>query len=254
MDCQTDVCKAMLSYVVPIAGNITAVMTVASPLSAVLKVRRTRTLGDINPIPYAFIFANALVWIVYGFLVKDYFITGPNLIGVLLGLFYMHSAYVYASDKQRMGIDAVSIGLTFVIFVGGMVANITVSHDTGRMIMGVLSIVVLALFYSSPLSDFYKVLKTRNSVYFYLPLAVTCLANGVLWSIYGFVIRDFFVWGPNLLGACVAALQVLCRVLIPARVPEFTSEAAAPVLHEAPRASEESINERKPIVRPDSHA
>ena len=59
----------------------------ASPLSAVLKVRRTRRLGDLNPLPLVAIIANCVGWMVYGCLNRDPYVIAANEPGLLLGFF-----------------------------------------------------------------------------------------------------------------------------------------------------------------------
>ena len=47
---------------------------------------------------------------------------------------------------------------------------------------------ILMLYYFVPLSTMVQIVKTRNAASIYPPLAITAIANGLMWSIYGFAI------------------------------------------------------------------
>ncbi|KAI9136945.1 hypothetical protein BKA69DRAFT_73074 [Paraphysoderma sedebokerense] len=217
MECTTSLCSTLLNYVVPVAGNITAITVTLSPMKTVMNVRKSKQLSGVNPIPFAFIYTNALVWVVYGYFLKDYFIITPNLIGLSAGLFYTHSTYSLSSPRTRTILDLIMHAFTFTILLCGSISFISLPTETGKLLLGSLSIVILTLFYSSPLTTLYQVITTKNSVYFFLPLSITCLLNGMFWTVYGMVISNPFVWGPNSVGAGFALVQILCRIIFPSR-------------------------------------
>jgi hypothetical protein len=48
------------------------------------------------------------------------------------------------------------------------------------------AVVILMLYYLIPLSTMWEIVKTKNAASIYPPLALASIANGVLWTIYGF--------------------------------------------------------------------
>ncbi|KAJ3375828.1 hypothetical protein GGF31_003033 [Allomyces arbusculus] len=244
LDCgDNHACKVVLSTVIPLLGVLTAILVTVAPVKEVLRFRKRQALGTLNPTPYAFIFGNALIWIGYGQFVKDPFVVTPNLLGCVCGAWFTHSAYLYATPAQRWHLDVISLGLLFVVMVSTSIAVLGLDYAAGRQLLGIVSIIILALFYSSPLTAFAHVLRTKNAAIFSLPLAAACLVNGALWTVYGMVLADWFIWGPNLLGAIVAVMQIVCRVVFGARVVEEPNEEGlvtrGPGMSPAPHADPE---------------
>ena len=56
----------LLHHLVPGLGCLVALSMFASPLRAVLQVKKQRKLGDLNPLPLVAIIANCCGWMVYG--------------------------------------------------------------------------------------------------------------------------------------------------------------------------------------------
>jgi len=108
---------------------------------------------------------------------------------------------------------------------GASIALIALRNDpkAAQTMMGVVCMIVLVCFYTSPLSVLYKVVTTRNSASLHIPLAIASFANGSLWSIYGFVLGDIFIWGPNALGAVFSGLQLVLIMILP-RTPEIDDD------------------------------
>eukprot|EP01025_Chloroclados_australasicus_P044895 TRINITY_DN4892_c0_g1_i6.p3 TRINITY_DN4892_c0_g1~~TRINITY_DN4892_c0_g1_i6.p3 ORF type:complete len:129 (-),score=5.04 TRINITY_DN4892_c0_g1_i6:201-587(-) len=87
--------------VAPSLGAILANIMFASPLSAVLHVRRTQQLGDLNPLPFPVITANCVGWLIYSVTTQNPFLFGGNILGTLLGIYYTLTTIVYATPKVR---------------------------------------------------------------------------------------------------------------------------------------------------------
>lgn len=56
-------------------------------------------LQALNPIPFAATFANTAAWMAYSFLIVDYFVFAPNVVGVPAGLFNTMICYSLAPRK-----------------------------------------------------------------------------------------------------------------------------------------------------------
>ncbi|KAI9222350.1 sugar efflux transporter for intercellular exchange-domain-containing protein [Blastocladiella britannica] len=216
IQCDSDACRVVLNTVIPICGVLTAISTAAAPIPAVLRVRRAQALGSLNPIPFAFIYINAAIWIMYGIYTRDIFVLAPNLLGILFGNFFVRSTYGYATASQRKVMDVVLVFGTFAVFLTAGIATLYATREAGQLALGVLSNIILAAFYVSPISVLVTVVKTRNSGPFDPILAFACMLNGTLWVIYGIAIGDFFVYFPNAIGSMFGLLQLALRVILPA--------------------------------------
>lgn len=61
----------ILEWVFPLAGGIVGMMLFTVPLKAVLRARRERSLGDLNPVPFAAQTANNAGWIAYTYVLES---------------------------------------------------------------------------------------------------------------------------------------------------------------------------------------
>ncbi|KAI9188164.1 hypothetical protein H9P43_002555 [Blastocladiella emersonii ATCC 22665] len=217
MECASQACVVITKYVVPSFGAITAIVTGASPVFAVRKIRVSKDMGSNNPVPYPFIFLNALIWIEYGLLIRDIFVVAPNIVGLLFGGWFVRSVYGLTTPGQQRLMDLIVIVGTAAIFLTSTVAFLWLTPAAGRLALGILSVIILGLFYTSPLTVLYQVIANRDSTPFSAPLACACLVNGGLWTVYGFVLGDGFIYGPNILGAAFAVVQLTARTIFPAR-------------------------------------
>lgn len=222
---------AFLEHVIPALGGVVGVCMFASPLRAVLRARREKNLGDLNPMPYPAILANCIGWICYSFVLRNNYVYVPNQIGFMLGLFYTMSCYSYMDSKSRDRQLAIVMLFALVISVVGAVGVMrNLAYDPLRLLWGFTANGILLVYYASPLSTIYMVIRTRCSSSLYWPLSTMNTINGGLWTAYGIAITDYFIWIPNAIGAALAAFTLVLIWVFPSKVvkespPSSDSEA-----------------------------
>jgi len=89
------------------------------------------------------------------------------------------------------------------------------SHDTKRMIIGLVTNLILVFFYAAPLSTIYTVLRTQSSATIHGTTASMMTVNGTFWVVYGIAVLDFFVAIPNGIGALLGLILMLLRLAFP---------------------------------------
>lgn len=62
----------------------------------------------------------------------------------------------------------------------------TLNPRTGR---GINATIILMVYYFIPLSSLWEVIKSKNAISIYIPLAIGATANGCLWTAYGFALK-----------------------------------------------------------------
>eukprot|EP00158_Paraphelidium_tribonemae_P007066 Partr_v1_DN28097_c0_g1_i6_m56989 putative sugar transporter len=249
MLCDSDTCQIIFNTVFPTLGVIIANIQFASPIKTVLRVRKNGKLGQVNPIPYAFIFINTMAWMIYSYVVENYYIFFANWFGSICGLAFCFVAYSSGGQELaliRLELDAAVsldsvdklqhrlgslvrrlqgtlgvavIGYALVVVIAMIVFIPLVSSDdsTRQTVMGSTALFTHVMFYTSPLTTLYTVVKTRNSASFDWWLVFASILNAVFWSVYGLFIGDAFVYAPNLVGCVLAGTQLLCLVVLPRR-------------------------------------
>lgn len=99
------------------------------------------------------------------------------------------------------------------------------SDQTRELIVGICVNLNLVVFYGSPLSTIFTVLKTHNSSTIHIRTMVTNTFNGTFWAVYGIAIQDWFIIVPNSLGALLGVVQIVLCLLF-SRKPESTASTS----------------------------
>jgi solute carrier family 50 protein (sugar transporter) len=108
-------------------GVVLANLMFISPVAGVREARLAGALKELNPVPYPFIIANCINWVVYGTLIKyaalpqllhsftgllhhihthrNLWVFWSNGPGILLGVYLTISALPLASPKQRYQVE-----------------------------------------------------------------------------------------------------------------------------------------------------
>lgn len=220
-------CLILTSYIAPSIGVIVGNVLWMSSYPAIRKAFVNRKLGFINPIPYPFMLLNAFVWIVYSVLKQDHFLYFANIFGLILSLYYcticiiaaMFEHIVSKQDDLERTITRLKYLLLFIaiVFIPSVdfFLIVSIDMDTKQNICGIMGVVCLAMFYASPLSVILNVIKKKDSSCLEGNFVRAALMNSSLWFIYGLFLNDSYVYFPNVFGAFVSVIQLICIGVFP---------------------------------------
>jgi len=238
----------LMTTIVPSIGVVVGTLMFLSPLKAVLDMRRSGRLGELNPIPFPVVVANCVAWVGYSIVTKDPYVFLANDPGLILGLFYTFSAYGYADSKMRNKMMALMLIFTMALSgVALTVASTPMSRNEKTLLWGITSNVVLLVYYCAPLTTVKEVLVTRSSASLYWPLCLMNVLNGSLWVGYGRATHNSFIWLPNGIGAGLGLLQLgLCLIFKQkARVDPEDVGRREPLLNQDERIRADMLHQRR---------
>eukprot|EP00884_Botryococcus_braunii_P006299 jgi/Botrbrau1/15670/Bobra.4_1s0052.2 len=148
-----------------------------------------------------------------------------NFSGIVLGVYFTLVAYGYANDTVRRQLEVVILVVVLTLLASSSVTVLDhLSRSAGILLWGIVCNVILAFYWTAPLSSLYQVLRTRSAVTLYWPLSATNLICSSLWTTYGFVLSQPFLWAPNGAGVLLSIFQ-LCLIIIFPRTPPLVLEA-----------------------------
>ncbi|KAL3922189.1 MAG: hypothetical protein SGILL_002339 [Bacillariaceae sp.] len=236
----------IFDYLCPFLGCLIASTLFAAPVNDLRKALRERTLGPLNPKPWAVLTGNCLGWCSYAYYTNDPFILASNLPGLVLSFWlnmgasklqyltqveaivrqlklgnsngkgparnqttaseFQKESLVY-SPQDVLFLRVVIIWSSFLTAVGWL----GIFQGIERQAAGVLVNVNMIFFYAAPLTTMKTVIETKCSDSIHGPTITLNCVNAAFWFLYGAARRDIVVWGPNSLGLCLSFSQVfLC--------------------------------------------
>jgi solute carrier family 50 protein (sugar transporter) len=215
-------CVVLTSYVVPSLGIVTANLLWFSSLPRMIKVLEESSLGTINPIPFPFMLLNSFVWVLYAILTQDHLAFFSVIFGFVISVYYCGICIFSAMSEFdrtkniKLGriINRMKILISFagVVFIFSLYVFLIMPIDleTKQNICGIMALSFLAMFYASPLSVIFNVIKKKDSSGLELYFVLAALLNSALWAIYGLFMNDIYMWTPSAFGVLVSLLQLSC--------------------------------------------
>ncbi|GAX82506.1 hypothetical protein CEUSTIGMA_g9933.t1 [Chlamydomonas eustigma] len=256
----------LAKYVAPSVGTIVGAIMLLSPIKAVWEIRKTKQLGEINPLPYPMTVVNCVSWVIYGAVAADPFIAPANILGIVAGLFFTMTALPHCTQKLQDIIQGIMVFSGCLFGILSMIGVFALDSKGIKQMWGAMSVAVVIIYYVIPLSTMIQVVRHRDASSIYLPLAVASIVNGGAWTVYGLAVQDVNLWGPNGFGAFTGCVQVALRLLFGAKKARedvahgrgqcevMEIEHRPKVEHERQRSSVESLASWKQDDMSDSKA
>ena len=199
----------VLKTLAPLMGGLISVSMFMAPLPSVLNASKNKSLGELNLSPYPAQCGNCAAWLSYSIILKNPWIFVPNVVGLILGLFFTYIGSRLGDAAQKAALLRSFGSYMSVIALAILCAAKGVFNVAANEVIGRVGIALLMIYYCSPLSTIAKVVETKDSSSIDPALTIVGIANGCFWGMYGLAISDIYVYGPNLVGASIALFTTL---------------------------------------------
>lgn len=215
-----------LAFIFGILGNIVSFGVYLAPLPTFWRIYKRKSTEGFQSIPYAVALFSAMLLLFYAFVKDDNttMIVTINAIGCAIEGFYLTVYLIYAPKNARVYtakllslFNVAFYGLivvTTVVFVRGGNHHHLLSRGGDReKVVGWICAVFSVSVFAAPLSVMRMVIRTKSVEYmpFWLSFSLTLCA--VMWFFYGFLIRDFYIALPNILGFLFGIAQMILYIL-----------------------------------------
>jgi solute carrier family 50 (sugar transporter) len=237
-------------YICPFLGCLIASTLFAAPVNDLRTALRERTLGPLNPNPWAIMTGNCLGWCSYAYYTKDPFILASNLPGLVLSIWLNMGAakLQYLAQVQAMAsrlpvedkdgvvnalklhesqevykesliyspqdvlfLRVVILWSSFLVLVGWL--GYFQGYQSSAV--GIMVNVNLIFFYAAPLQTMKTVIDAKCSDSIHGPTVTLNCVNASFWLLYGVARNDIVIWGPNSLGLALGISQVALYLKYP---------------------------------------
>ncbi|KAL3673074.1 hypothetical protein V7S43_002369 [Phytophthora oleae] len=188
--------------VMEVLSALTSLALICSPVIAMFRVFRSKDVGVASVIPLATLLANSHMWMLYGYMIKNWFpVFWVFLFGDVCGLLYLVIYGLYTPERRQF---AHVLGFTLaVLFIATIYAVIGGYGYTGQTrgqvgsTVGILCDVVAVCLYGAPMEKLFQVLKYRSAVFINVHMVIASLANNVMWFTYGVLTDNWYIISPN---------------------------------------------------------
>ena len=209
-------CQAFVT-IVSILTVVLSNLTASIPMLQVIKCFKNKSIGTLNPIPFAWLSIVSLNVILYGLFKKDMSIFLSSVAGYFFGLYYTFSLFHLANERNQKWVKVSILVGNFVLFLFAFLAFIVLNDssvigmsDKQNMALGIGNSIILISFYLSPFSTIAEVIKTKNSQTINLPFISCAFSASVSWTLYGLITDDLYVFIPQSVAVFCSFLQILC--------------------------------------------
>lgn len=195
-----------------IASNIALQL---SPMRVILEIRRYKDTRGSDGLPYFMIFCVATQWVFYAS--YSIFVTGNanlqmiifgNVMGVILGFFYVWSFQRNCNDQVRANKMKIIYRIAFILSLIEIVAVAVVSRETGMFILGLVGSILSVGCTAAPLTELSVVLKTRDTSTWPTDFIYVNSVGLLVWLICGILLKDNWVIIPNSIGLGICLFQL----------------------------------------------
>jgi solute carrier family 50 protein (sugar transporter) len=178
------------------------------------KYRKMNEWGSLNSHPYPIVVCNCIGWMMYGSVIKDYWVFVSNFPGLLVSVYALMIALTLnaQNEKKRKELEKMVLVSCAVLSIMGFVLGVVMHGDEKegkkRFASGIFCNVVLTIYYASPLSEMRRIIAERDASSLYWPMSVAITVNGFSWAAYGFALKDWFLVSPNMFGGVLGVVQL----------------------------------------------
>ncbi|XP_052802287.1 sugar transporter SWEET1-like isoform X2 [Mya arenaria] len=174
------------------------------------------SLGDMSSFTFISYFVACAVWLKYGLIVNNWVLIAVNAYGAFLNFIYTMIFYRYSVKKTQihrfflLGVAMTISPLTYVKYYQTD-SSMALNH------LGSYCVCLTVIGYGAPLISLVDVVKSKSTESLSFVLILANLGVGILWTIYGGLVGDKYVQGPNGLGAVLALLQLSLFAIYPTK-------------------------------------
>lgn len=216
-----------------LAGNIFALALFLSPVPTFKRVVKAKSTERFDGLPYLLSLLNCCICLWYGLpWVSDggrALVATVNGTGALFQLAYI-SLFVLYADSTRTRLKIVGL-LALEAFVFAVIAHASIAffeQPARQLFVGCVSMASLISMFASPLAVMGLVIRTECVEFMPFYLSLSTFLMSASFAMYGLLLRDFFIYLPNVIGVVLGAMQLVLYAYYSRKWKG--SESSAPLL------------------------
>ncbi|XP_076892268.1 bidirectional sugar transporter NEC1-like [Bidens hawaiensis] len=216
----------LLASIFGILGNIISFCVFLAPVPTFYKIYNRKSTGGFQSVPYSVALFSCMLLLYYGNLKTENgtMIITINAIGCAIEIAYLTFFLVYATRESLK--FTIKLVVLFNILSFGLIVVATwyaVEQPLKReAVVGWICAVFSVCVFAAPLSIMchfnettttYSLIRTKSVEYMPFSLSFFLTLCAVMWFLYGFFIKDYYVATPNVLGFLFGVTQMILYLM-----------------------------------------
>ncbi|RLN58829.1 hypothetical protein BBP00_00006805 [Phytophthora kernoviae] len=195
------------------------------PSILIYRIFKQKDVGVASVIPLVTLLSNCHVWMIYGYMIKNWFpIFWVYLFGDFVALIFLSVYWRYTIQRHYVNrVLLVTFSILVVISIYAIIGKLGYTDQSrGNVgsVMGFIADLSATCMYASPMEKLMQVLKYRSAVFINPHMVIAGLINNCLWFTYGILVDNWFMISPNILFIILNSFTlVLCIVFNPTTHP-----------------------------------
>ncbi|XVF30924.1 hypothetical protein REPUB_Repub16aG0101100 [Reevesia pubescens] len=205
---------SQLALIFGVLGNIVSFLVFLAPVPTFYNIYQKNTAEGYQPIPYMVALSSAMMLLYYGILKTNAnLIISINGIGCAIEVIYLVLYIIYSPKRVKV----FTVKWIIIFNLGGYCLIMVVTNLlTGRFkrvtVMGWICAVYNIAVFASPLSIMSHVIRTKSVEHMSFSLSFFLTLCATMWFSYGFLVKDFYIALPNVLGFLLGIAQMILYV------------------------------------------
>ncbi|KAL8167770.1 hypothetical protein V2J09_009269 [Rumex salicifolius] len=229
-------------------GNVVSFFVYLSPSPTFYGIYKAKSTQGFESLPYAVALFSSMLTCYYG-LIKHSdgtLLITINSVGIAVESFYLLIFLIYAPKQAKL--KTTRLLLSFNVGVLGIIILLTslLTHgERKEKLIGCICAVCSVCFFASPLCVIRTVIKTKSVEFMPFWLSFSLTVSAIMWFFYGFLIHDFYVALPNVLGLAFGITQMILYFIYKAPTKNKEVDVAKEKENEKELEADEEDNDDK---------
>ncbi|XP_076892269.1 bidirectional sugar transporter SWEET9-like [Bidens hawaiensis] len=207
----------LLASIFGILGNIISFCVFLAPLPTFYKIYKKKSTEGFQSVPYSVALFSCMLLLYYGNLKTEngMMIITINSVGCAIETAYLIAFLIYATRealKSTLKLVVLFNILSFALIVVTTWFAVEKPHKREAVVGWICAVFSVCVF-AAPLSIMRLVIRTKSVEYMPFSLSFFLTICAVMWFFYGFLIKDYFVATPNVLGFLFGVTQMVLYLI-----------------------------------------
>ncbi|XP_008048265.1 sugar transporter SWEET1 isoform X1 [Carlito syrichta] len=170
-------------------------------------MRMTRSVDNVQFLPFLTTEVNNLSWLSYGALKGDGVLFAVNAVGAALQALYIF-VYLHYCPRKHVVLLRTAALLGILLLGYGYFWLLVPDTETQLQQLGLFCSVFTISMYLSPLADLAKVIQMKSTQCLSFSLTIATLLTSASWTLYGLRLRDPYITVPNSPGIITSFIRL----------------------------------------------